>query len=255
MRLGSAVNTVGGITGVPQCRSWSAGNGWEEQETRGEEESGSSSERILPSDTGRTFVRREFEDEWLELLSDTGKEEYLVCSVYIPPRDLAALRRFRDGLVAISECNDKVVVMGDFNARCLSLGDRRNNALAQHFEDLVDQSKLHVCNAYGVPTRKAKRAEGDSILDVCLVSHALEPRVTDWGVQEEFSSDHLKVSFSLQFPGVRPRARRRKRVMDFREADWPQFRVEAARKLRVWKGQSHRHMELAHCVAVLPVPC
>ena len=59
--------------------------------------------------------------------------------------------------------------------------------LATHLEDLVDATKLQVCNEPEVVTRKGSKGEQDSILDITLVSPRLETEVAEWGVYEEFS--------------------------------------------------------------------
>jgi len=135
-------------------------------------------------------------------------------------------------------------VVGDFNARCLSLGDIKNNKLAPYLQDFIDACKLHICNEHAVATRKAKTKERDSILDLSLVSHALEREVSGWGVHEDFSSDHLGVSFLLRLPGQRQQSRKKWKVWNFPEADWTLFRKAVTAELQKWQCQVNWSGEL-----------
>ena len=125
--------------------------------------------------------------------------------------------------------------MGDFNSRTLSLGDTVENELAPVFREFVDDTGLLICNEEGVFTRKGSKGQQDSILDVSLVSSALEPEVTQWGVFEEFASDHFGVAFELRLPGRTASVTRTVRVWDFAEADWDSFREELGNTLSAWR--------------------
>ena len=103
------------------------------------------------------------EDEWIEVVSEQSRERFLFCSVYIPPGCVEQLMLFRATLEKVRNVERNVIVLGDFNARCLSLGDTRNNSLASHFQDLVDECEMHICNEYAVATRKASTRKRDSI--------------------------------------------------------------------------------------------
>ena len=178
------------------------------------------------------------EDEWIEILDEKRRESFLLCSLYIPPCDKNAMHLLSDTLKTVTSWHAKVLAMGDFNARCLSLGDSIDNSLATHFQDLIDASNLHIGNEYGVPTRKNGKEGKDSILDVSLISRALERDFSEWSVHEDFSSDHLGVSFVLRMPGVKPRKRREWKEWDFSEADWLLYRSTVEKRLRKWTREA-----------------
>jgi len=184
------------------------------------------------------------EDEWIEIFSATGRESYLVCSVYIPPNSVAEMCKFRTTVETVCAQHMQVIVMGDLNSRCLSLGDEKDSVLTPFFQELVDSSNLHICNEFGVKTRQGKSRETDSILDVSLVSRTLEKDVSEWGVHEEFSSDHYGVSFSIRLPGVRPQFQKRWKVWDFSAADWQMFRTLVGEELESWRERVEREMQL-----------
>ena len=185
----------------------------------------------------------EVEDEWIEIVGD-GKPSIFVCSVYIPPNSVAGMMAFRQNLATVTSENERVIVLGDFNARCISLGDEVNNALARHFEDLIDETKLQVCNEPEVATRKGSRGEHDSILDITLVSLRLETEVMEWGVYEQFSSDHLGVSFKIHLPGMGLPPSKKRLIWCFKEADWEKYRELLSKELRRWRDNAEWQGEL-----------
>ena len=177
---------------------------------------------------------QEVEDEWIEVI-EKGRPSYFVCSVYVTPKCVKEMMAFRQNLTRVLARYERVLVMGDLNARCLALGDKVNNVLAPHLQDLIDETNLQVCNEPQVATRKGSKGEQDSIPDLTLVSMRLRAEVSEWGVYEEFSSDHMGVSFKLPLPGLTAHKVNKRRVWDFNQADWEKFRELLANELCVWR--------------------
>ena len=71
---------------------------------------------------------------------------------------------------------------------------------------------------------------------------------------EEFSSDHLGVSFKVSLPGVTQAKARKREIWDFKEANSGKFKELATKELKQWRGEARCAGDLDEfCCIVLGV--
>lgn len=189
----------------------------------------------IPFDVRRDLNTRGVEQIWIEVYRPR-MTSILVCSVYIPPRKIHSLENFSNHVQQVCSSNRLVLILGDFNARSVIIGDSEDNELANALHCFLMECNLNLHNAYGVATRISERTE--SILDLTLSSQQLAPLVSDWQTREDLPSDHCAVLFSLQMsPSQRP-ARPPKYAWDLRNCDWPRFERQVSHELESWLSRA-----------------
>jgi len=155
-----------------------------------------------------------------------------VCSVYIPPRKVQSLEAFSDHVHLVSSRNRLVLILGDFNARSVIIGDTEDNELANALHAFLLQCNLNLHNSHGAPTRLTERSR--SILDLTLSSHQLAPFISSWEVREELPSDHCAIVFRVDMTPSRRPARPPKYAWDLRNCDWSLFEQRVSTALNTW---------------------
>jgi len=184
----------------------------------------------------------EVEQIWIEIFRDR-QPSVLACSVYIPPGKTAQLSRFADTVVKARYINRLILLMGDFNARCIALGDTSDNDLADAVLSLLALGDLSLVNVRGVPTRFSEGCQ--SVLDLTLTSRALAPLVKAWKVSSNLPSDHLEVSFCIG-KKTGHRVKEASRVAwDLKRCDWGKFKAESEDVLFSWLESAEANPEMS----------
>ncbi|XP_041984091.1 uncharacterized protein LOC121736777 [Aricia agestis] len=146
---------------------------------------------IVPPSSGNTTRGQGFVVVGLRALTVVG--------VYFSPnRPLAEFEALLLRLTAYIEgSSPPVVVAGDFNAKSTLWGSPATNARGRVVEDWLITTGLVVANRGAVST--CVRRQGESIVDLTLVSSSIARRVSDWQVlgNTETLSDHLYISFAV----------------------------------------------------------
>ena len=191
---------------------------------------------ILIKDTVAYSVRDDLntdgvEDFWIEL--DSPREgKCLLCVVYIPPVSIPQVAKFQEATKKILQTHRRVMIVGDFNGRSSSFGDRKENNQGEAVVDFINSCDLFLENIDGVVTRK----KSESVLDLVLSSPDASQRITGWRTHDEFRSDHMGISFDFRFA---PKADLQKpRVAwNFRRVNWETFKTTLERALSRWEAE------------------
>ncbi|XP_041981665.1 uncharacterized protein LOC121735065 [Aricia agestis] len=139
-----------------------------------------------------------------------------VVGVYFSPnRPIVELEALLLRLTAVVEGSTQpVVVAGDFNAKSPLWGSPATNARGRLMEEWLAATGLVLANRGATST--CVRRQGESIVDLTLVSPAIAQHVTEWRVlsRTETLSDHLYIRFVISHlteqgrtisPGAGPR--------------------------------------------------
>ncbi|XP_041969323.1 uncharacterized protein LOC121726158 [Aricia agestis] len=120
-----------------------------------------------------------------------------VVGVYFSPnKPIVEFEALLLQLTAVVEGSSRpVVVAGDFNAKSPLWGSPAANARGRLLEDWLVTTGLVLANRGASST--CVRPQGESIVDLTLVSPAIAPRITEWKVLSriETLSDHLYIRF------------------------------------------------------------
>ncbi|XP_041989124.1 uncharacterized protein LOC121740461 [Aricia agestis] len=122
-----------------------------------------------------------------------------VVGVYFSPnRPIAEFGAFLLRLTTfVSGAANPVVVAGDFNAKSTRWGSPATDARGRAMADWLATTGLVVANRGAVST--CVRWQGESIVDLTLVSPSIARRMSGWRVLEEVEtlSDHLYIGFDI----------------------------------------------------------
>lgn len=157
----------------------------------------------------------------------------LFCSVYIPPGKSKALEVLSETVQRARNMNTRIMLMGDFNARCVLLGDSVDNNLSDVILSLISLCDLQLHNVNGVPTRFAPNGS-NSILDLCLSTADLAPLISKWAAFDDLPTDHRVIAVHIgQFP-TRVHSRPAHITWDLKRCDWSRFTTEVQVALTSW---------------------
>lgn len=92
--------------------------------------------------------------------------------------------------------NDKVVLFGDFNAGSVVWDDRINSVRGDYLCDLLNALEFKLCNNIGKTT--CNRVQGDSVIDLTLVSKKLRKQITDWQICDTEIWSDVMIKFMLK---------------------------------------------------------
>ncbi|XP_041986937.1 uncharacterized protein LOC121738768 [Aricia agestis] len=129
-----------------------------------------------------------------------------VVGVYFSPnKPTAEFEALLLRLTAVVEGSSRpVVVAGDFNAKSPLWGSPAANARGRLLEDWLATTGLVLANRGASST--CVRRQGESIVDLTLVSPAIAPHITEWQVlsRTETLSDHLYIRFVVSAHSTEP---------------------------------------------------
>ena len=132
-----------------------------------------------------------------------------IASCYISPaRSRRAFNRVLADLGdAISQCRDRVIIGGDFNAKSHLWGSSLVNARGRDVENWLAGLDLRIVNRGSVPT--CVSPQGTSIVDITMASPDLLGGISGWHVVEDVEtlSDHNYIVYdvgNLASPRARP---------------------------------------------------
>nr|CAI5829680.1 unnamed protein product [Callosobruchus analis] len=109
--------------------------------------------------------------------------------------------------------NNKVIILGDFNAKSREWGspieDRRGMYLAEYMAAL----DIVAHNTGGTPT--FQRGSSESFIDITLSTQSVAKKITNWKVMEnETLSDHKHIYFEIMGAGVKQNIERQRPIID-----------------------------------------
>lgn len=120
-------------------------------------------------------------------------------SVYIPHPSTSILDKIN---LILSTMPKPLVILGDFNCHHESWGSCRTNSYGEQLLEILDSNNLCLLNS-GLPTRRTRPSEGNSVVDLFICSPHLAPLFT-WSVlPSTHGSDHFPIvisSFSSNQP-------------------------------------------------------
>ena len=124
-----------------------------------------------------------------------GSRSLFIFSAYCPPSmPLVDILQPLQQVLTSLPAGAFVIIGIDSNARSIAWGDVRTSLRGQEMEDFIQTSQLVLMNDGSGPTFSS--TNGESFIDLTLVSGPSAPFCTDWQVSErEFLSDHRLISF------------------------------------------------------------
>lgn len=113
-------------------------------------------------------------------------------SVYIPHPSSLILNKIN---TILSTMPKPLVVLGDFNCHHESWGSFRTNSYGEQLLEILDSNNLCILNS-GVPTRRTRPSEGNSVVDLFVCSPHLAPTFSCSVLPSTFGSDHFPIIIS-----------------------------------------------------------
>ncbi|XP_041977427.1 uncharacterized protein LOC121731828 [Aricia agestis] len=193
-----------------------------------------------------------------------------VVGVYFSPnRPIVELEALLLRLTAVVEGSTQpVVVAGDFNAKSPLWGSPATNARGRLMEEWLAATGLVLANRGATST--CVRRQGESIVDLTLVSPAIAQHVTEWRVlsRTETLSDHLYIRFVISHlteqgrtisPGAGPRWSLKKLDRDILKeaaavASWAPLPSEDVEECVEWLTEAAHNICDASMPRAGPVP-
>lgn len=131
---------------------------------------------------------------------ELGKIWYVSC-YFSPNRNGNDLANYLDDLDRfIKSTNSMVIVCGDFNAKSRTCGAIKTDKKGELLDDLIYNNGL-TCTNDGKNT--FSNANGESLIDVTLVSGGLVQRISDWRISDvDSGSEHLYIEFNVNCGNV-----------------------------------------------------
>ena len=173
----------------------------------------------------KTHPRKELNNPWLESVwCDIYFEnkKILLGSVYIPPDNEQDMGLLIETLGRISDENENVIVMGDFNAKHPMWYNEKNNKLGDQLSSYLTTSDYTLVNN-NMHTFKT------SVIDLTLVK-GCRNLVSNWSAHPEImvNTDHNMILFDLSLKVTQTKRPR----WNVKKADWD-----------VWKNETKRTFE------------
>lgn len=151
---------------------------------------------VSASQQGLPFVVKERGSGFVTV---TWGEMALIGVYFSPNKNLAELEEFLDELgAAVGRAgSNKILILGDFNAKSTAWGSPRTDVRGEEVEDWMVTSGVVILNRGS--TNTCVRQQGGSIVDLSFASPALASCVENWRVVDELEtlSDHLYIRFEI----------------------------------------------------------
>lgn len=175
--------------------------------------------RQIPHDQTVLPVVRNFESVGISIRTSLGK--ITLIQAYVPPRN----RIFKTEIVKFFQNDNKVILMGDFNAKHRAWNCYTNNANGNAILKYV--TNYHISfNSPEVPTHFSKRGK-PSVLDFFLIKNL--PRATKVKTLPILNSDHnpVYIIISEKLPPINTL------VYNYKKANWDNFKIEINQHLNL----------------------
>ena len=178
------------------------------------------------------YNREDREVQFVEVTISGRK--WLLVNVYIGNESHTEVNNW-EFLDEMGKMYERVIVMGDFNARSSTWGNEKENEQGKALDLALDEGMFTNMN-FTVMTRMAQREdERDSNIDLCLVKTGAEAPVS-WRALTDHGSDHLPCSVQILASGKAKKTKIR-RPFAYKKSSIPA--LDKIRK-KAWTPKSHR---------------
>lgn len=146
-------------------------------------------------------------------------EIYHTVSCYFPPNDPIdpLIQQLRN---VVTSLRRRMLIMGDFNAWHTAWGSRRTNHRGEAMMEFLVTTGLEVVNpADSPPTFQG--AQGDSHIDLTIITPDLSGRIMQWEVKRNTASDHASISFWVATQSQIPSAAM---ATSWKAVNWDRYR-------------------------------
>jgi len=117
---------------------------------------------------------------------------------------------------------DRLVIMGDLNAKHQYYGSRSTDIRGEYLFDLVERNNLFVANNPTQVTRHDVQTGSQDIIDYAIVSEAVVGKLVDCFVGDDVPSDHLPLHLKLRL-GTGLNSVQTRKVRRIAKCDWSVF--------------------------------
>lgn len=151
-----------------------------------------------------------------------GRQKYAVVSYYCPPPggnidlNVPMIEQF-------ARQYDRLILVGDLNAKHQYFGSSRTNARGEALFDLVERYDMWVANDPSQATRHDVATGDCELLDYAIVSKELVRYVVHSYVGDDISSDHLPLHLVLRV-GTHINTLETRKIRPLAKCDWSLFR-------------------------------
>ncbi len=159
-------------------------------------------------------IRVTLQDDWQATLA----------VVYCPPSAQLPL----ESMKLLLDDNDRVIFVGDFNARSKILGSTITTPKGRNLVDFIEDNLLILLNDQQQPTRYCPHTGRGEVLDLVLVTQTVINKVQKCWIGEDIGADHVPVMIGLKSGRTFTRPEPK---LALHRANWQLYQEELDRKL------------------------
>lgn len=131
-------------------------------------------------------------------------------------------------VLTLAESNDKVIIVGDFNARHAVWGNKTENQSGRSLLKLLLETELALFTT-DTPTRYSADGKTSSTIDLIVTNNAY---VINQRTYEDLESDHRPMSFELPSQKVVDNPFTLK-IRNYKNVNWEEFRRHVSKELKL----------------------
>lgn len=151
------------------------------------------------------------------------EDKTIVYGVYNSPRNRLSQRDLAD----VFRTGNKVIIVGDLNARHTSWNCHRNNGSGLELQSYTSRNNRVIMYP---PNHTHYPWNGTTPTTIDLVVVKNVPSISDVEVKDDLNSDHHPILFAI---GERTREREKKTILNYRTADWAKFREKLDASVKI----------------------
>lgn len=141
----------------------------------------------------KRFNREDREVQIMEC--EVRKRKWTLVNLYVG-NDSAKKEEDWDFLEELGQLSERVMIVGDFNARSVTWGNVRDNIQGKALEKAMVESSFSILNGTYMTRIAQRNGEDDSNIDLALITAGLEV-LTKWQALSDHGSDHLPCSVMI----------------------------------------------------------
>lgn len=126
-------------------------------------------------------------------------------SCYISPvvdrNEFRNIMKSMESRIKTLDKGKQVVMCGDFNARSIQWGSKRNSERGNKLTEYMEECNLILQNKDNIPT--CVRPQGTSIVDLTWATPGIANKIKEWRIEEGYLSlsDHSYIVFRISYGG------------------------------------------------------
>lgn len=153
-------------------------------------------------------------------------------SPYIPPEETEQLEHLTKKVYEKQNANrQKLIIMGDLNAKSLEWNNDKTNKAGELVEDLLTKTGM-LCVNDGQPTRR----NTSSVIDLVLITPEMNKVVQECTTlaYESIRSDHICVLVELDTCKKHNNPRPKRKVWQLNKVDWNNWKQQSEKNMQKW---------------------